>query len=120
MNKISENSINRCKQLNIPRKLPQVSVVIVFHNEAWSTLIRTIWSVITQSPRELLTEIILVDDGSTLEHLGQPLDNYLNNFPIPVILSRTTHRVGLIHARMIGANKSRVRYLAILSNRTVE
>lgn len=98
----------RCKQLTIPKKLPQVSVIIVYHNEAWSTLIRTVWSVITQSPRELLKEIILVDDFSTLDHLGKPLQDYASNFPVPVILARTLSRVGLIQARLLGASKSTV------------
>lgn len=84
-------------------------MVIVYHNEAWSTLIRTVWSVITQSPRELLKEIILVDDFSTLEHLGKPLQEYVKNFPVPVLLTRTLRRVGLIQARLLGASKATVR-----------
>lgn len=44
--------------------MPKASVVIVFVNEGWSTLMRTVHSVINTSPPELLEEIIMVDDYS--------------------------------------------------------
>ena len=46
------------------KDLPTASVVLVFVNEGWSTLIRTVHSVINTSPPELLAEVILVDDYS--------------------------------------------------------
>ena len=55
---------NRCKYWHYPEDLPTASVILVFHNEGWSTLLRTVHSVINMSPPQFLKEIVMVDDFS--------------------------------------------------------
>ncbi|KAI4457225.1 n-acetylgalactosaminyltransferase [Holotrichia oblita] len=94
----------KCKYLYKDfRNYPRSSIIIVFHNEAWSTLLRTVWSVINRSPKELLEEIILVDDASEREFLRKPLEDYIKNLPIKTRLIRSLNRIGLVLARLEGA-----------------
>ena len=44
----------------------RMSVIIIFHDEAWSTLLRSVHSVLDTTPAHLLEEVILVDDASSL------------------------------------------------------
>lgn len=55
------------------------SVIVIFFNEPYSVLVRTVHSVINTSPKNLLKEIILVDDGSSNPDLKQKLDYYVSS-----------------------------------------
>ena len=44
-----------------------------------------------RSPRELLTEIILVDDASEHDHLGQQLEDYVSTLPVPGMFGSTLY-----------------------------
>lgn len=59
-----------------------------------------------------MKEIILVDDKSTLDFLGEQLDEYVRTLPLPVKLLRMEDRVGLIKARLRGAEVAQVNDLS--------
>lgn len=91
-------------------------MIIAFHNAHLSTLLRTCYSVWFRSPAEILTEIILVDDASTIEDLGNELTDYITaHLPI-VKLIRLKERSGLIKARTIGALAAKSEILAFLDS----
>ena len=95
--------------------LPATSVVVCFHNEAWSVLLRTVHSILNKSPDHLLDEIILVDDASTMKHLKGELEDYMKQYP-KVRIVRSPERVGLIRARLLGASKATAPVLTFLDS----
>ena len=77
----------------------------MFHNEAWCSLLRTVYSVLETTPKILLKEIILVDDKSDVENrpeVGQQLDDFIEENFDPVLgqgfvrILRQPERLGLI------------------------
>uniref|UniRef100_A0A1A8LAP7 Polypeptide N-acetylgalactosaminyltransferase n=2 Tax=Nothobranchius TaxID=28779 RepID=A0A1A8LAP7_9TELE len=91
-----------CQQKLYAEKLPNTSIIIPFHNEGWSSLLRTVHSVLNRSPPQLIAEIILVDDFSDKEHLKVALEEYMTQMSKVRIL-RTRKREGLIRTRLLGA-----------------
>ena len=96
-----------CAKLSYDRILPSASVIIIFTNEAWSPLIRTIWSVLNRSPAHHLKEILLIDDFSDRVELQGKLERYIETqLPSKVRLVRLKERQGLIRARLAGAKEA--------------
>lgn len=92
----------RCKKSGrYLEDLPATSVIICFHNEAWSVLLRTVHSVLDRSPSHLIKEVVLVDDFSDMDHLKQQLVDYFRKEP-KVKIVRAQKREGLIRARLLG------------------
>lgn len=57
--------------------LPTASVIVIFYNEPYSVLLRTVHSVIANSDARVLKEIILVDDFSDQVSLQGELEYYM-------------------------------------------
>ncbi|TNN05251.1 Polypeptide N-acetylgalactosaminyltransferase 5, partial [Schistosoma japonicum] len=104
-----------CKDNKYSRNLPSASIIMCFHNEAWSVLLRSVHSVIDRSPSYLLHEIILVDDFSDRPHLKEALEEYMKMLNVVKIV-RTKRREGLIRARMLGAAQSSGKVLVFLDS----
>lgn len=101
-----------CKARHSPviARMPRVSVIIIFYNEPCSTLLRNVLSVVNRSPPELLGEIILVDDHSTLEELDflpEHLERVRAQLPTNKLrhVRRDTHD-GIVGARVRGAQEA--------------
>jgi len=92
-----------CRNKKYLVDLPIVSVIVIFYNEYWSTLLRTCYGVLNRSPPHLIHEIVLVDDGSTWPHLKDQLDEYVAKYLPKVMIQRIPQRTGLINARIVGA-----------------
>ncbi|XP_065053024.1 polypeptide N-acetylgalactosaminyltransferase 13-like [Rhopilema esculentum] len=110
------------KHASYSQDLPTTSVIICFHNEALSVLVRTVHSVLRKTPAYLLSDIILVDDASLHDYTGKPLDHYvskLNQHPqvrnkIKVV--RNKQRDGLVRSRLRGAAMSNGEVLTFLDS----
>ncbi|KAF2894813.1 hypothetical protein ILUMI_11359 [Ignelater luminosus] len=111
---IPDTRLPECKNWDYPQDLPTTSVIIVFHNEGWSVLLRTVHSVINRSPKHILKEVLLVDDFSDKEHLKSDLDNYIERFDGVVRLIRNTQREGLIRTRSRGAKEAKGEVIVFL------
>jgi len=103
---IRDTRLSECKHWNYPEDLPTTSVIIVFHNEGFSVLMRTVHSVINRTPAQFLHEILLVDDYSDKLDLKEKLDSYVKRFDGKVKVIRNVEREGLIRTRSRGATEA--------------
>lgn len=97
-------------------QLPKASVIIIFTDEAWSPLLRTVHSVINRSPPLLLEEVLLIDDNSQREELKGKLDEYIKRFGGVVRISRKKERLGLIRAKLAGAKEAKGEVIVFLDS----
>lgn len=104
-----------CSEQRVHDDLPTTTIIMCFVDEVWSTLLRSVHSVLSRSPPHLVEEIILVDDFSTKEYLKEKLDAYMSRFPKVKIL-HLKERHGLIRARLAGAQVAKGDVLTFLDS----
>ncbi|XP_014473131.1 PREDICTED: polypeptide N-acetylgalactosaminyltransferase 35A-like isoform X2 [Dinoponera quadriceps] len=96
-----------CRAQKYPADLPNASIIICFYNEHYTTLLRSLHSIIERTPATLLHEIILVNDYSDSDTLHEKIKVYIKvNFNTKVHFFKTDRREGLIRARVFGARKA--------------
>ncbi|KAL4006080.1 hypothetical protein ACER0C_005793 [Sarotherodon galilaeus] len=69
----------RCLKKSYPKDLPSLSVVLIYLDEALSVLKRALRSIVDRTPKNLLKEIIMVDDNSSNENLKGDLHMYVKS-----------------------------------------
>ncbi|XP_072506664.1 probable polypeptide N-acetylgalactosaminyltransferase 8 [Notamacropus eugenii] len=112
----------RCLEKKYPPRLPTLSVVITFMDEALSILQRAITSVIHRTPSHLLKELILVDDFSSMEDLKEDLDKQIQlynlKYPGLLTLIRHTKRKGVASTRQSGCQAATADVVVFLDAHT--
>ncbi|XP_068595103.1 probable polypeptide N-acetylgalactosaminyltransferase 8 [Brachionichthys hirsutus] len=109
----------RCLKKSYPKDLPNIAVVLIYLNEALSIIKRALTSIINRTPKGLLKEIVMVDDGSSNEDLKEDIDVYvkfLEHQNPNLDIKRIKHKEqrGLAHARASGWRAATADVVAIL------
>ncbi|XP_052799402.1 polypeptide N-acetylgalactosaminyltransferase 13-like [Mya arenaria] len=104
-----------CKVIVYPDNLPTVSIIIIFRDEPLSTLMRTVYGVFDTCPKELLQEVILVDDGTVDRRTILGVKIHVRNMD-KVILIRNEKSRGLMMARQQGIERARSGHFVVLDS----
>lgn len=94
-----------CESQKYSNKLPTVSIVMCFHNEHDSTLVRSMNTVLQRTPSHILHEFILINDASDSSSLNDAVKEEIRKIGTDKIirLHVNNQREGLIRSRVIGA-----------------
>ena len=96
----------------------KVSIIITFTDYQFYDLKTTVASVIHNTAPNLIEEIIVVDDGSTLDYIKEDSKSFAQSVPI-VKLIRVENKVGVANARTRGVKEAKTQYLVFLDSSVV-
>ena len=82
-----------------------VSVVMCMRNELIYLLLRTLTTIVRRTPKRLLHEIVLIDDGSDFDALPE-IRNYSSQLNIPLKILRNNKSVGITSCRRYGIEQA--------------
>ena len=102
-----------CHNIIYPDNLPSIGIVLIYRDEWPSILLRTVYSVINNTPPQLLKEIILVDDGSKDEELQLKVAIHAKALPKVRLIRHETSR-GLMMARQAGIDAVTAEIFAVM------
>ena len=91
-----------CRYWHYHQNLPSVSIIIIFKNEDLTIIKRTIQSIITAGPYQLIQEILIYDDGSDVEDIDELYD-FAERWEGLVKIVRLEMQVGNIVAKTMAA-----------------
>ncbi|KAG7523557.1 putative polypeptide N-acetylgalactosaminyltransferase 8 [Solea senegalensis] len=108
-----------CLKRTYPKDLPSLAVVLIYLDEALSVIKRALCSIINRTPKNILKEIIMVDDNSSKENLKGDLDMYVKsleqeNPTLNITRLRHNKQRGLSYARVSGLRAATADVVAIL------
>lgn len=111
----------KCAEIDYSALRLKASIVIIYHNEAFSVLVRMINGIFRYSPPELLVEILLYDDFSEPDLIIEPrLREYVKLRGGPwaekVRFFRAQERQGLIRAKVLASREANGDVLVFLDS----
>ena len=97
-----------CAKEDYRRSKTTISVVMNYHNELLSLLLRSVYTVIREIPRQNLHEVILIDDASNLtqHHDLHYVQELMEALLVPVKFHRFESNMGLIYSRRFGCQQA--------------
>ena len=107
-----------CRDKRYDDVQPAVSVIIDFFDYQFFDMKTTLGSVLAHTPAQLIREIIIIDDGSTLDYIIKEADLYVTKLPNARML-RNGGREGVTRARLKGAASATAPVLVFLDTTVV-